>query len=326
MFDIKIGMNIEKIEFHYLFNDNTHSMDAVIRNSCERELLSIIQKISNELELDLSIDSFAYQEGGLKEFYEIITEKAKGNQFLIGIVAGVLITVLSHHLTRDFEMEKLEKEKIELEIQKLRHEINEIDNEQQSEEVLQSVVNIFTQDLKIIKHRSNYYEHLYGYRKIVSIKSQTIDSEGNRSGTYSLVERNDFEKFILDSDELDSEIDSNAVIEIISPVLKKGNYKWKGTYLENGETINFYMKDKDFKNMIVNEGIAFQNGSQIICELEKNRKINEIGEIQITDYSVTLVMEVLNKSDRIITEHSKIIIKERKALKNQLDLGLKDND
>ncbi|WP_426356867.1 hypothetical protein ACPUVO_10240 [Pseudocolwellia sp. HL-MZ19] len=45
--------------------------------------------------------------------------------------------------------------------------------------------------------------------------------------------------------ELRADEDDNAQIELISPVLKDGNYKWKGIYKD--QIISFYMYDQKYK-------------------------------------------------------------------------------
>jgi len=134
------------------------------------------------------------------------------------------------------------------------------------------------------------------------------------------VQRTDFDKFILESDELDSIIDENATIEIISPVLKKGKYKWKGIYSKVNGPIDFYMKDHLFKQNVIAEGIEFKNGTFIECVLEISRKINEIGDIYNSSFSV---LTVLKKHDEnIVTEtvQGKKYRQEKEAIKRQFNL------
>ena len=50
------------IEFHYVFNDGMHSMDAYILNKCESELLAIIKQVSNDFQLQVSIDYLPLEE------------------------------------------------------------------------------------------------------------------------------------------------------------------------------------------------------------------------------------------------------------------------
>ena len=86
----------------------------------------------------------------------------------------------------------------------------------------------------------------------------------SRSGSLE-VKREQFDYYILRSDELPSVKDNKATIEIISPVLKDARYRWKGIYNKGGETIDFYMCDEDFKKDMFDEKIAFKSGMCIDC-------------------------------------------------------------
>jgi hypothetical protein len=60
-----------KFELHYFFNDDdkSHSMDAVIRNKCEHELIQIATTIAKELNIQIKVETQAYKEGGLTEIW-----------------------------------------------------------------------------------------------------------------------------------------------------------------------------------------------------------------------------------------------------------------
>ena len=317
--------DFDRIELHYFLENNSHSMNALVRNSTEKELIQLIERIANELEIDFELESFAFEEGGLREFFKLIARKGGKHKFLMGIVAGVIISVLSHHATRDFEMEAFEKEKIKLEIEKLKHDLDQIEDDEPNEELVRTAVAIFNFDTKVVKHRSNFYSKVNQYDKVYKIET-TAFKDSKEKGVTSVVEKNEFDKFILQSDYLAPELDEKAVIEIISPVLKIGKYKWRGIYLKTNQTISFYMKDHEFKQHVVADAIPFQNGSQIVCELEIERRINEIGEIENYGYSVLLVEEVIKADQRIVTEHSKRIKRERDELNSQTKLTFEDEE
>ena len=59
----------QKLELHYFFTDNSHSMDAIVRNECEKELLALFRECSVILGVDFKIESEAFSEGGLKEIW-----------------------------------------------------------------------------------------------------------------------------------------------------------------------------------------------------------------------------------------------------------------
>ena len=99
------------------------------------------------------------------------------------------------------------------------------------------------------------------------------------------VKREQFNYYILRTDELPPIKDMKASIEIVSPVLMKDSkYRWKGIYNKGGEIIDFYMRDEDFKRDMVDDKIAFTSGMCIDCVLEIDRKMNEVGEIVNISY------------------------------------------
>ena len=57
----------EKFEIHYYLKDGSHSMDAVVKNKCEAELLAVAYEIIDLLDLDVTINAEALREGGVKE-------------------------------------------------------------------------------------------------------------------------------------------------------------------------------------------------------------------------------------------------------------------
>jgi hypothetical protein len=87
----------------------------------------------------------------------------------------------------------------------------------------------------------------------------------------------------------------NAIIEIISPVLKSGKFKWKGIY--NGEVLSFNMLAEDFKQMVQNRTVEFKNGTTIRCHLEIKRKLNSEGEEENTDYNIIAVHEFFDETN-----------------------------
>ncbi|KAA5549163.1 hypothetical protein [Adhaeribacter rhizoryzae] len=80
------------------------------------------------------------------------------------------------------------------------------------------------------------------------------------------------------------------------------------------------MKDNDFKKEILENRIAFRNGTRIDCILEIIRKLSETGEIVNTSYSVSTVLSVRDGLATIDTTQGKKIKKERELLRNQLTL------
>src|SRR5690606_4457732 len=115
--------------------------------------------------------------------------------------------------------------------------------------------------------------------------------------------RKDFKKYILISDDLEPIKIDNAIIEIISPVLKKGNYKWMGIY--NGESIIFNMKSKEFKTLVQSGNIQFKNGTSIDCFMTVKKKIDNEGIEKINGYDVLRVNNYFENDKPVETPEGK---------------------
>jgi hypothetical protein len=174
--------------------------------------------------------------------------------------------------------------------------------------------------LKIIKLKSNYYRQITNCEKVTKLSVQQLKEDNTLSGKANTINRKKFDTYMLVADTLKPETDEAAVIEIISPVLKVGNYKWKGIYLQTGKTINFSMKDDDFKNEVINQGALFKNGTRIECVMESTRKMSEFGEVTVTGYAVSVVIR--KHDDNASTEivHTKAPKKKKEPELQQLDL------
>jgi len=280
-----------KLELHYSFTDDSHKMDALIRNNCERELLAIVNEIASLLEVDINIETEAYTKDGLNELWTLVSE----SRYVTGVIAGILINVLSKYLTKDRELSDLQKQELRLKIEKLKKGLKESKDEKPDINP-EDALTAFNGNTKIIKHKSNFYQNLNEYSNVAKVTTVLLSHDNQPIIDPTIIEREDFDKFILKTDELPPVIDENATIEIISPVLKKGKYNWKGAY--KGEVIPFSLRDKEFRYHVINRDIQFKNGTCIDCILEISRKMSNLGEIQNSGYTV---LTVLRKHDEDIT-------------------------
>ena len=64
----------ERMVVHYYLVDDKHSMDALIRNKAEAELLGLIRHLLVELNLEVSVESTIREEGGLIETWVLIAD------------------------------------------------------------------------------------------------------------------------------------------------------------------------------------------------------------------------------------------------------------
>lgn len=61
----------QNFQIHYYFDDNSHSMNAFVRNAMEKELLNLISEVGKTLNIDMQIDSEVKKEGGLIDTFNL---------------------------------------------------------------------------------------------------------------------------------------------------------------------------------------------------------------------------------------------------------------
>ncbi len=373
--------NIEKFELHYFFNDDSHSIDAVVRHKCETEILALIGEIAQYLKVDLEIEVEPYGEGGFVDRYKIKWGKLSEGEKLASIIGmiGIVVSIVMYknpvststpemqkvndeiairtlaRMRRDDSIQKIIDTKVQdsiatLNIKKLT-ETKEEENKPKDNLPIKKddlVIHNFSSSLidvtnslqefelskalteleinpKINRFRSNFFKNVRKSEKIISVSATPLNDTNKPLNEPVTILRENFLQYIIESDELPNEIDDNAFIEIISPVLIKGKYKWKGFY--KGQTIEFYMKDMTFKQSVLNKQISFKSGICIECQLELKKKVNELGDINIISYSVIAVNGYTEGSVR-----TQIYRKPKKSTDNnslsQADLfaGMDDED
>jgi len=282
-------MESSYLELHYYLVDGSHSMDASVRNKCEREALAVIHEIAKHLDISTLIESYAHQEGGLKDIWKAIGRNDKQLTLIVAVFA-----ILFSCAPKDNEqLSSLEKEKKELEIEKLRLEIkalgNEVDPDGQVEWRAYEVAETLDKSGRVAVRRSNFYRNLVGYDKVYAV-SFTPKARPESRSAETTVERSEFSTFVLHSDKLPPEVYEDAIVEIFAPVLIDANQQWKGFF--NGDAISFAMMDHSFKADVAAKKVKFQHGTTIRCTLNVTRRYNELGEVVVTGYSVPTVLEV----------------------------------
>lgn len=315
---------MEKLELHYYLTNESHSMDAFVKNKAEAELLKMFKEISDILELDLRFEIEALDEGGIKEFFKILKKKKTKKQIakvmaVIGVIfSGVLTNIISEKYTKNPELEKSQLEESQLNIKKLKRDLEKEDiSEEESIIIIENLTIIISNSDKIKFHRSNFYSNLLKENKIEQISTTELDENYNPLSEEKKIARKDFNKFIVHKVKIDSEFIEEANIEIVSPVLKTGKMKWRGYY--DNKSISFNLLDTEFKNSVLNREVSFQNGTSIKCLMEFEKEMDDEGNVKTTEINVFDVTKVFEGETTIITKKGKKIIEENKQTK--LDLG-----
>lgn len=259
-----------KFEIHYYLKDNSHAMNAFIRNKAEKNFLEAIKRIGELLDNELQIETEAYQEGGLKEIIII------GGLTFGGYLSPSINDIITYFATRDTQSEELDNKIKEATLKNL-----ELDSKKKELEI-EEQINKKLDDKLTKKYISNFYKRIDSYDKVEKIGYKSVEKDG----TEYIVERKDFKSFILHDDITIAE-DDDAMIEIISPVLKEGKYNWRGRY--KNEKIDFSMADSKFKQEVIEGKHKFSNGSLINCHLEIKVTFDEFGDEKNRTYRVLQV-------------------------------------
>ena len=154
--------SLHKIELHYYFSDESHSMHALIRNKCEGYLLGILKEISTVLNARLYIETEAFAEGGLRERF-VLRGKS---EFTRSFAATVFNYVLPLEVDIEKTVSEEDKQQTKQSIEILRREIRDHERDNDAKIDMDNVETLFRNNLKIIKLKSNFYRQLSGCEKV----------------------------------------------------------------------------------------------------------------------------------------------------------------
>ena len=119
-----------KLEFHYFFDDNSHTIDAIVRHKCETELLALIQEVALQLKIEIRIELETPIDGGFIDKYKIDALKVSILGLGIGSLSLIFTginTVLSRYpvSSSNQELEKLNIEIAKKTLEKINKENEE---------------------------------------------------------------------------------------------------------------------------------------------------------------------------------------------------------
>ncbi len=288
----------DRLQFHYYFKDSSHSINSILRNECEKEILHIYKEISDTLGLQLVIESLPTEEGGFKETWKFIGK----NSAQITLIISVAAVIISRFPVENKELTQLQIENLKLDNEIKRKELEKLnldflqEEKELSQQTVIDSVELVNKNYKISWRKSNLYKKLNSYPKVDSVEVLRYDEE-KPIGNPRKISRREFSKFILNTDDLPKLELEKVTIDVISAVIKRGKFRWKGFY--NKEIINFLMDDFVFKEQVLKGEINFSNRFSLEVEMTQDRKINQDGNIINTNSVVHKVMASVDQGKRI---------------------------
>lgn len=311
-----VHRSISKLQFHYWFSDKTHTMDALVHNKCERELLELTKVIAKWCGVSILMETEPSGKGGLKNWLTLVPKSPRKTQPYK--IAQVHLLVAAS-LATPGSLEEVVHSFIESLILDLSEGAEEQKTVRQNLMTsLSEIIIKIEQDSMVKKRRSNFYDLVRKYQKVKSFSVTLTDPSKKVIAQEHTIGRDNFKSFLISSNVVTPEIIENAQIEIISPVLVKGRHKWRGAY-QNAE-LSFIMKSDDFMSMVQSGKVEFKSGSSISCTLEIERKINSAGAQRITGYNILSVNSYSENGKTIETPEYKQKLKQNTVSKRQLDL------
>lgn len=313
-------LDTEILQVHYYLNNGSHSMDAKILNKVERELLKIVEEVAGILDLEIFVETYALEEGGIKSIYKFLNKKKNRakivivGSFLASILGSVISDVISDSIKTDPESERLKKQFLELQIKKLKQDFEKdsiasqhISNSESEEntkdfivtpEFIDSIAVYISENNKVKLSKSKFYEFLLKEGKVEKVSTQELNENFEPKSVEKVVPRSDFKLFIVKDAVIEPDYKENVTLEIVSPVLKRNRMSWKAIY--NDHNITFSLKDDDFKKLIVNKNLSFSNGTKILCDIETKQKMNDDGEILEAGKTVYNVYKIIYPNGDIV--------------------------
>ena len=310
-----------KLELRYYFNERSNYIDAMTKHKCEKEVLALMRAVADMLLVKMSIYSEPCEKGdGFRESFCVAGENSRSISIVLNLVMRAL-TQPSLSIGGQPVMDRTEddEEEMQNEIAKLRRDLR---LNKPGVTASHRLIELLCTFPRFCKCKSNFYESVWGCPKVTRVSFRELNENNYcRSGALD-VKREQFEYFILRSDELPTVKDNRASIEIISPVLKDSKYRWKGIYNKGGVTIDFYMQDEEFKQQMFDEKISFTSGMCIDCVLEIARRLSELGEVVNVSYTVTTVIRTRFDKMEILTPQGKRYLRKLDSERKQLTLDL----
>ena len=312
-------MDKDLIIHYFLQNPTLHQLNARLVNNNQANIISIIDMISAELGIGIDIDVLAPKEGGLRDILRL-KPKTTADRWIVSaaffaVILPILVSLIVRFLTQDKELTTLQKEYYKAKLEEIKQD-KQINETQQKEidKLKQRVDNLETTEtaVKIKRKRSAIYIQMNDNTQITSFALEEYITN-KETEILGKVDKKDFCRFI-DKQERIVDIDEDATIEIISPVLNNSKYKWRGNY--NNEVIEFSMRDKEFKNKIFSEDLQFGSNNILSAKLEIRKDVDEYGNEKISSYAVIEVFGTELKDGYI--EMPKTT--RRRTMQNQMDL------
>lgn len=306
--------------FHYYLKKSSHEINALTRNTCEKEMLLVFQELCDLYSINSEILSTLRQEGGIKDFWRIASDNS-GN---IGAIAGILalfFSIYTHYDNKESEIEKnaeicLKK----LQIQSFRKKQDFVDPEEclAMDELSingKQVLIDLNKNKKTVIARSNFFKTLSQDKNIEKFAS-TCQFTNNQE---LITNPNQFHNLIIPPPQKTIIPNDSIEISLISPVFRERKYKWRG--LVEDSVINFKISDRKFNKLIKDTKFPFRDGDVIQCAIKTKGEVDYFGDWVKKEIFITKVHALVTKGKTYTFSGNEIISTGNSAHESQYNQG-----
>ena len=243
------------LQFHYYLKEQgVHSMNAVVFNDCEKQLIASLYQLADILEIDrnvIDVEVLSRAEGGVVEWLKVKFSENVDKMILSAFSAFVGVWI-AYYFNSEINQANVTKTTIESAVK-----LKEAGFTQEEAEALVG------DNPRLVEFCSKYYKSAIKEPKIERIET-SVDKDSIR--LYNANIRADhFVKHIVEIKKF-SNVVKGTTLKIASPVLADVKHlKWRGVY--NQLPISFTIEDFDFIDKVHNKQVKFEYGTTIQCDL-----------------------------------------------------------
>lgn len=321
-----------------------HEIRWTTRNRCSDDLIRMVYETALILYPDEEFEVYFYpaQPGSYADIAKIVKKNSGAIIIWTATVGACVFAWLTWHDSHQEHVNNQNIQILENATQKCPEFKKKLEEMKKSgleiDEVGEDALKAICENVRITKSKNDYWQTLH-QDDMVQYDEIILKNSSNSPITSKRVNNQDFSKYIeyVPENEEYWKDDFTWIIELISPVFRQKKWwkwtPWKGIYywedikergvniLQDGEEIQFYMQDNEFKKEITEWKRAFQAGDNLKVKFGIKGLLNmNYLIIQNRKIYVSLV-EALNED--IVEHKEKLEIKKRnKNLENKLQLPL----
>ncbi len=292
---------------------NNHSILAKTRNRCAQNLVEMFYEIATILypEEEFEIYFLPSEPGGFRDIFKIVQKYPKGAAIagitILCTVAGTTLGYLTYkdsHESHEHDKKMWIIEDIE-KCLKLEQEKSNAEEEFDISNFPKDKIDAICGNLELQRKKNDRYQTLKNDDSITE-EETILKNDSNDILMIKKVGSSDFKEYItpITIEEGFINLETNGLIELLGPVVRQrkegGGIKWKGIYhgddiaykdkiiFTDGDGIDFYMQDDEFKDKISAQDIVFRNGDSMAVKMtitfylsdsELNRKNVYVSEV-----------------------------------------------